>query len=70
MKRNQKRLGLSRETLRNLDDYVMYYVHGAAAATSTCAGSGCHSCKTEDDCKTKCYAVVVDPAPTITVTVA
>jgi hypothetical protein len=60
MKRNRQRLSLSKETLRNLDDNSLYYV-GGAAATSTCVGSGCHSCGGQDDCNTKCNTVVVAP---------
>lgn len=42
MKKTQRKLGLSRETLTNLNNASLYFVDGAA--TGTCAGSGCASC--------------------------
>lgn len=58
MKKERKKLGLSRETLRNMEESSLFFAQGAA--TGTCAGSGCHSCGTENDCTSKPY--VATPA--------
>jgi hypothetical protein len=57
MKRQiQKRLTLSKETLRNLSEREMQGAVGGATFTGLCCSGGVSSCCTDDSCAGTCHS--------------
>jgi hypothetical protein len=63
MKKTLRKIALSRETLRHLDDTALALAEGAetGTATLTCAGGGGRTCDSCATCFVTCYVTCKCP---------